>query len=158
MVPVDGAGTGLHLDGRRVIDSGAWGDFTGDLPSLCQFRATSCRLHPSEARMSRPHSPQTHILVLPSSTPERELLGKFRCSSGGFQAPRGSTYRQHERWRNNVFRGLKLLEGAGLLVIQQLVPCRRHAKCAGRPVAAGCELTPEGQRVRGFRFSRGLPF
>jgi hypothetical protein len=32
----------------------------------------------------------------------------------------------------------------------QLVPCERHGKCAGQPVAAGCELTRKGQRLRGL--------
>lgn len=99
--------------------------------------------------MSQRNSPDANTLPL-RSTPERELLGKFRGRNGGFQASGESSYRQHEEWRNGVFRGLKLLEAEGLLLVQQLVPCQRHGKCGGQPVAAGCELTSEGQRVRGF--------
>jgi hypothetical protein len=90
---------------------------------------------------------------MPARSPsERELLERFRGSNGGFQASSQSSYRQHEQWRNDVFVGLKLLEAEGLLEVLQLVPCRRHGKCRGRPVGAGCELTPAGQRVRGFPF------
>jgi hypothetical protein len=78
-------------------------------------------------------------------------LEKFRGLNGGFQVPGQSTYRQHEQWREDVFRALKLLEAQGLLIVLQLVPCQRHAKCAGQPVAAGCELTTKGAMVRGFR-------
>ncbi len=98
--------------------------------------------------MSQHTSPEADTPALPS-TLERELLEKFRGRNSGFQASSRSSYRQHERWRNEVLRGLKLLEAEGLVVVQQLVPCQRHGKCGGQPVAAGCELTPEGQRVRG---------
>ena len=98
--------------------------------------------------MSQHQTPEAATLQLPS-TLERELLEKFRGHHGGFQASSHSSYRQHERWRNEVLRGLRHLEDEGLVVVQQLVPCQRHGKCAGQPVAAGCELTPEGQRVRG---------
>jgi hypothetical protein len=98
--------------------------------------------------MSRHISPEADHPALPS-TLERELLEKFRGRNSGFQASTRSSYRQHERWRNEVLRGLKLLEAEGLVVVQQLVPCQRHWKCGGQPVAAGCELTLEGQRVRG---------
>ena len=98
--------------------------------------------------MSQQMSPGADAPALPS-TPERELLQKFRGPNSGFQATGRSSYQQHERWRNEVLRGLKLLEAEGLLVVRQLVPCSRHGKCAGQPVAAGCELTPEGQKVRG---------
>jgi hypothetical protein len=98
--------------------------------------------------MSQHTSPEAATPALPS-TLERELLEKFRGRNSGFQASSRSSYRQHERWRNDVLRGLKLLEAEGLVVVQQLVPCHRHGKCGGQPVAAGCELTPEGQRVRG---------
>ena len=83
------------------------------------------------------------------STIERELLERFRGRHSGFQASSPSSSRQHERWRNEVLRGLKLLEAEGLLVVHQLIPCDRHGKCGGQPVAAGCELTPEGQKARG---------
>ena len=99
--------------------------------------------------MSQPTSPEAVVPAL-RSTPERELLGKFRGVHGGFQVPSVGSYRQHEQWRKDVLLGLKLLEAEGLLVVQQLVPCRRHWKCCGRPVAAGCELTPKGQELRGF--------
>jgi hypothetical protein len=98
--------------------------------------------------MSQHKSPEAATPALPS-TRERELLEKFRGRSSGFQASSRSSYQQHERWRNEVLRGLKLLEAEGLVVVQQLVPCQRHGKCGGQPVAAGCELTPEGQRARG---------
>jgi hypothetical protein len=98
--------------------------------------------------MSRHKSPEAGTPALPS-TLERELLERFRGRNSGFQASSRSSYRQHERWRNEVLRGLKLLEAEGLVVVQQLVPCHRHGKCGGQPVAAGCELTPAGQRVRG---------
>ena len=83
------------------------------------------------------------------STLERELLEKFRGRSSGFQVSSSSSYRQHERWRNEVLRGLKLLEAEGLVVVHQLIPCQRHGKCGGQPVAAGCELTLEGRKIRG---------
>jgi hypothetical protein len=89
-------------------------------------------------------------LLAPAGIPAHELLGQFRGRHAGFQVPSQSSYREHEQWRKEVFRGLKLLETEGLLVVQQLVPCQRHRKCGGQPVAAGCELTPKGQRVRGF--------
>jgi hypothetical protein len=89
-------------------------------------------------------------LLAPAGRPAHELLGQFRGRHAGFQVPSQSSYREHEQWRKEVFRGLKLLETEGLLVVQQLVPCQRHRKCGGQPVAAGCELTPKGQRVRGF--------
>jgi hypothetical protein len=98
--------------------------------------------------MSQHKSPDAGTPALPS-TLERELLEKFRGRNSGFQASSRSSYRQHELWRNEVLRGLKLLEAEGLVVVQQLVPCRRHWKCGGQPMAAGCELTVEGQRVRG---------
>ena len=87
------------------------------------------------------------------STLERGLLERFKGRNSGFQASRRSSYRQHERWRNEVLRGLKLLEAEGLVVVHQLVPCQRHGKCGGQPVAAGCELTLEGQRARGYDLS-----
>jgi hypothetical protein len=80
---------------------------------------------------------------------ERDLLSEFRGRNGGFQASSEAGYRTHEQWRNDVFRSLKLLEAEGLLMVRQLVPCHRHAKCGGQPVAVGCELTLEGQRRRG---------
>ena len=98
--------------------------------------------------MSQHKSLEAATPALPS-TLERELLEKFKGRNSGFQASSRSSYRQHERWRNEVLRGLKLLEAEGLVVVQQLVPCQRHGKCGGQPVAAGCELTPEGQRARG---------
>jgi hypothetical protein len=101
--------------------------------------------------MSQHKSPDAATPALPS-TLERELLEKFRGRNSGFQASSRSSYRQHERWRNEVLRGLKLLEAEGLVVVHQLVPCQRHGKCGGQPVAAGCELTLEGQRVRGSHF------
>jgi hypothetical protein len=100
--------------------------------------------------MAQRNSPEGNTLAL-GSTPARQLLAKFRGSHGGFQVPSQSSYRQHERWRTDVFLELKLLEAEGLLVVQQVVPCHRHWKCGGRPVAAGCELTPKGQRVCGFQ-------
>lgn len=99
--------------------------------------------------MARRKSPEANILAI-RGTPQRELLAKFRGVNGGFQVSSRSSYRQHEQWRNDVFLGLKLLEAEGLLVVHQLIPCQRHGKCGGQPVAAGCELTPEGQKVRGF--------
>jgi hypothetical protein len=89
-------------------------------------------------------------VLAPADTPAHKLLGMFRERHAGFQVPSRGSYREHEHWRNEVFRGLKLLEAEGLLVVQQLVPCERHWRCAGQPVAAGCVLTPLGQRVRGF--------
>jgi hypothetical protein len=103
----------------------------------------------SEAGMSQHQTPEADTLQLPS-TLERGLLEKFRGGHGGFQASSHGSYRQHERWRNEVLRGLRLLEAEGLVVVQQLVPCQRHGKCGGQPVAAGCELTLEGQRARGY--------
>jgi hypothetical protein len=97
--------------------------------------------------MSQHKSPEAGVPPGPS-TLQRELLEKFRGRNGGFQASSRSSYRQHKRWRNEVLRGLKLLEAEGLVVVRQLVPCQRHGKCAGQPVAAGCELTPEGQKAR----------
>lgn len=78
----------------------------------------------------------------------RELLGTFTGRHRGFQALRESSYRKHEEWRQSVFQELLRLEGEGLLVIRQLIPCNRHSKCCGQPVAAGCELTREGRRIR----------
>ena len=97
--------------------------------------------------MSQHKPPEANPPALPS-TIERELLENFRGRNSGFQASSHSSYRQHERWRNETLRGLKLLEAEGLVLVQQLVPCQRHGRCGGQPVAAGCELTPEGQRVR----------
>ena len=79
---------------------------------------------------------------------ERDLLARFTSRNGGFQVPSQSSYRRHEQWRNDVLRGLKLMEAEGLLVVVQVVPCQRHEKCAGQPVAVGCELTRAGQRMR----------
>jgi hypothetical protein len=104
--------------------------------------------------MSR-HRPSDVKILAPTGTPERELLAKFRGPNGGFQVPSQGSYRQHKLWRKDVLRGLKLLEAEGLLVVQQLVPCERHERCGGQPVAAGCQLTAEGQRVRGFLISLG---
>lgn len=104
--------------------------------------------------MSR-HRPSEVETLAPSDTSERELLAKFRGLNGGFQVPSQASYRQHELWRKDVLRRLKLLEAEGLLVVQQLVPCRRHGRCSGQPVAAGCQLTTEGQRFRGFSLSLG---
>lgn len=89
-------------------------------------------------------------VLAPADTPAHKLLGMFRERHAGFQVPSRGSYREHEQWRKDVFRGLKLLETEGLLVVQQLVPCERHWRCAGQPVAAGCVLTPLGQRVRGL--------
>jgi hypothetical protein len=97
--------------------------------------------------MSQHKSFEADTPALPS-TPERELLEKFKGRNSGFQASNRSSYRQHERWRSEVLHRLRLLEAEGLLVVLQLVPCQRHGKCAGQPVAAGCELTLEGQRAR----------
>ena len=83
-----------------------------------------------------------------AGTSERDLLAKFTGRNGGFQVSSQSSYRRHEQWRNDVLRGLKLMEAEGLLVVLQLVPCQRHEKCAGQPVAVGCELTGAGQRMR----------
>lgn len=102
--------------------------------------------------MSQHRPPEAEAPSLPSRA-ERQLLEKFRGRNSGFQASRRSSYQQHERWRNEVLRGLKYLEAEGLVVVHQLVPCQRHGKCAGQPVAAGCELTLEGQRVRGYHLS-----
>ena len=98
--------------------------------------------------MSRHNSPEAGTPALPT-TLERELLEKFRGRNSGFQASARCSYQQHQRWRNEVLRGLRLLEAEGLVVVHQLIPCQRHGKCGGQPVAAGCELTPEGRRVRG---------
>jgi hypothetical protein len=97
-----------------------------------------------------PRNRSVDSIVTPSSTPERELLEKFKGRSGGFQVPSRSSYLRHEQWRNEVLRELKQLEAEGLLLVLQLVPCKHHGKCAGQPVAAGCELTPKGQRIRGL--------
>ena len=102
--------------------------------------------------MPQQKSPEADTPAFPS-TPKRELLEKFRGLNTGFQSSSRSSYRQHERWRNQVLRGLKVLETEGLVVVHQLIPCQRHGKCDGQPVAAGCELTLEGQRVRGSSFS-----
>ena len=99
--------------------------------------------------MSQHKTPEADTPALPG-TPEHQLLEKFQGRNSGFQASSRSSYRQHERWRNEVLRRLKLLEAEGLVVVHQLVPCQRHGKCGGQPVAAGCELTVEGQRVRGL--------
>ena len=88
--------------------------------------------------------------VAPSSTPGHELLEKFTGRNRGFEVPSRSSYRRHEQWRNGVLRELKHLESEGLLVVLQLVPCKHHGKCAGQPVAAGCELTLKGQKIRGL--------
>jgi hypothetical protein len=85
-----------------------------------------------------------------SSTPGRELLERFTGRNGGFEVPSKSSFRRHEQWRNLVLRELKVLEAEGLLVVLQLVPCKHHGKCAGQPVAAGCELTLKGQKIRGL--------
>ena len=98
--------------------------------------------------MSQHKSPEAGTPALPSAR-ERELLEKFRGRNSGFQASSRSSYRQHERWRNEVLRGLKLLEAEGLVVVHQLIPCQRHGKCGGQPIAAGCELTLEGRKIRG---------
>ena len=98
--------------------------------------------------MSQQKIPEAGTPALPNRL-ERELLAKFRGRNSGFQASSHSSYRQHERWRSEVLRGLRLLEAEGLVVVRQLVPCRRHEKCGGQPVAAGCELTFEGERLRG---------
>ena len=100
------------------------------------------------------HKPREASAVAPGSTPGRELLERFTGRNGGFQVPSRSSYRRHEQWRNEVLRELKVLESEGLLVVLQLVPCKHHGKCAGQPVAAGCELTPRGQKIRGLP-SRG---
>ena len=92
--------------------------------------------------------PETVAPSIPSRA-ERELLEKFRGRNSGFQVSSRASYRQHERWRNEVLRGLKLLEAEGLVVVHQLIPCHRHGKCGGQPVAAGCELTLEGRKIRG---------
>ena len=80
--------------------------------------------------------------------PQSDLLGMFTGRNRGFQVPDRSSYQKHERWRNDVFRGLKQLEADGLIVVQQLIPCQRHRKCCGKPVAAGCELSPAGRKIR----------
>ena len=98
--------------------------------------------------MSQHNSPQPGTPALPSAR-ELELLEKFRGRNSGFQVSSRASYRQHERWRNEVLRGLKLLEAEGLVVVHQLIPCQRHGKCGGQPVAAGCELTFEGRKIRG---------
>jgi hypothetical protein len=84
----------------------------------------------------------------PPSATGRELLGTFTGRNRGFQAFRQGSYRKHEEWRHTVFQELQRLEGEGLLVIRQLIPCTRHSKCCGQPMAAGCELTRKGQRIR----------
>jgi hypothetical protein len=80
--------------------------------------------------------------------PQSDLLGMFTGKNRGFQVPDRSSYQKHEQWRNDVFRGLKQLEADGLIVVQQLIPCERHRKCCGKPVAAGCELSPAGRKIR----------
>jgi hypothetical protein len=80
--------------------------------------------------------------------PQSDLLGMFTGRNRGFQVPGRSSYQKHEQWRNDVFRGLKELEADGLIVVQQLIPCQRHRKCCGKPVAAGCELSPAGRHIR----------
>ena len=93
----------------------------------------------------------SEVKVSPASgTPDRQLLGKFQGRNGGFQVPSQGSYRQHEQWRKNVLSGLRVLEAEGLLVVQQLVPCERHRRCHGQPVAAGCELTRAGLEARGL--------
>jgi hypothetical protein len=115
------------------------------------------QLQKFDVKGSMSHTSPESSLPAFRSTLERQLLEKFRGVNGGFQVPSRSSYRRHEQWRNDVFRGLKSLEAEGLLKVQQLVPCRRHGKCCGLPVAAGCELTPKGQRVRGFWSGPRLP-
>jgi hypothetical protein len=99
-------------------------------------------------------NPPQATTVAPSSPPGRALLEMFTGQNAGFQVPSRSSYRRHEKWRNDVLRELKALESEGLLVVLQLVPCKHHGKCAGQPVAAGCELTLKGQKIRGLT-SRG---
>ena len=99
--------------------------------------------------MSRHPSPEATTPAV-RSTSERELLEKFMGRNSGFQVPSRSSFRRHEQWRNEVFRALKRLEAEGFLVVHQVVPCQRHGKCCGLPVAAGCELTAKGQRIRGL--------
>jgi hypothetical protein len=84
----------------------------------------------------------------PPSATGRELLSTFIGRNRGFQAFRQSSYLKHEAWRHTVLEELQRLEGEGLVVIRQLIPCTRHSKCCGRPIAAGCELTREGRRIR----------
>jgi hypothetical protein len=96
-----------------------------------------------------PHPFEASSLAL-SSTAGRELLEKFTGTARGFQVPSKSSFRRHEQWRNHVLRELKVLEAEGLLVVLQLVPCKHHGKCAGQPVAAGCELTLKGRKIRGL--------
>jgi hypothetical protein len=98
------------------------------------------------------HLPAT---LVPTSASERDLLARFTSRNGGFQVSSRSSYRKHEQWRNDVLRGLKLMEAEGLLVVLQQVPCQRHEKCAGQPVAVGCELTGAGQRMRNGAASSG---
>jgi hypothetical protein len=95
-------------------------------------------------------TPPEASTVAISSTPGRGLLERFTGRNGGFQVPSRSSYRRHEKWRNDVLRELRVLESEGLLVVLQLVPCKHHGKCAGQPVAAGCELTLKGQKIRGL--------
>ena len=95
-----------------------------------------------------PPSPPPSPTVLAGHKVERELLAEFTGPIRGFQAFSRASFRAHEEWRTTVFRELQQLEGDGLLVIRQLVPCDRHGKCQGQPVAAGCELTREGRRLR----------
>ena len=79
---------------------------------------------------------------------EFDLLGMFTGRNRGFQVPDRSSYQKHEQWRKDVFCGLKQLEADGLIVVQQLIPCHRHRKCCGKPVGAGCELSPAGRKIR----------
>jgi hypothetical protein len=94
-----------------------------------------------------PHPTSSEFAALAGQA-ERELLAEFSGRIRGFQAFSRASYRAHEEWRTTIFRELQQLEGEGLLVIRQLIPCARHGKCHGRPVAAGCELTRKGQRLR----------
>jgi hypothetical protein len=95
-----------------------------------------------------PTSPPPQPTALAGDNVVGELLAEFTGPIRGFQAFSRASYRGHEEWRTTVFRELQQLEGDGLLVIRQLVPCSRHGKCQGQPVAAGCELTREGRRLR----------
>ena len=80
--------------------------------------------------------------------PQSDLLRMFKGRNRGFQVPGRSSYQKHEQWRSDVFRGLKQLEADGLIVVQQLIPCQHHRRCCGKPVAAGCELSPTGRHIR----------
>src|SRR3954452_8304620 len=96
--------------------------------------------------MSQGNYPQD-TSVPPTVLPEHDSLAVFTGRSRGFQVPVRSSYERHEQWRHDVFQALKLLEAEGLLVVQQLIPCQRHRKCGGKPVAAGCQLTPAGRKI-----------